>query len=134
MVGPVTGSDHRGRDRALAGGRFYTHLLHHDGSFAPVEACILRADPESCLVFTDLLECGFRPATHPAFGYTAAVTMTPELGGTRVTVRMQYAHPAARQLHEDAGFHESWGIAASQLGALADSLRSEDGRASSTWR
>ncbi len=104
------------------GGRLYTNLLHHDGSYAPVEACILRADPETCLVFTDLMESGYRPAAHPVFGYTATISFTPESGGTRMTARLQYATPAARQLHEDMGFHESWGIAASQLGALADSL------------
>lgn len=105
------------------GGRFFTNLLHHDGSYAPVEACILRADPEHCMVFTDLMESGFRPARHPAFGYTATILFSAESGGTRVTARLQYATPAARQLHEDMGFHESWGIATSQLGALADGLR-----------
>jgi uncharacterized protein YndB with AHSA1/START domain len=105
------------------GGRLYTNLLHRDGSFAPVEACILRADPEHCLVFTDLMERGYRPAACPALGYTATVTFAPESGGTRVAACLQYGTPAARQLHEDAGFHESWGIAISQLGSLADGLR-----------
>jgi uncharacterized protein YndB with AHSA1/START domain len=108
---------------ARPGGRFYTLFMHQDGTTDPVEGCILEAVPGQRLVFTDLMERDFRPATRPAVGYTATVTLTPESGGTRFTIRVQHATPAARQLHEDIGFHESWGIAASQLGALADSLR-----------
>jgi uncharacterized protein YndB with AHSA1/START domain len=105
------------------GGRFYTLFMHQDGSTDPVEGCILDVVPTERLVFTDLMERGFRPAARPAVGYTALVTLAPESGGTRFTIRLQHATPAARQMHEDIGFHESWGIAASQLGALADGLQ-----------
>jgi uncharacterized protein YndB with AHSA1/START domain len=105
------------------GGRFYTLFLHQDGTTDPVEGCILDAVPLQRLVFTDLMERGFRPAARPAVGYTATATFTEESGGTRFTIRLQHATTAARQMHEDIGFHESWGIAASQLGALADGLR-----------
>jgi uncharacterized protein YndB with AHSA1/START domain len=107
----------------FAGGRFHTLMLHHNGSYHPVEACILDVVPQQRIVFTDLMEQGFRPAVTPAVGYTATITLTAESGGTRYTARLQHKTAAARQRHEDDGFHEAWGIAASQLGALADSLR-----------
>ncbi len=105
------------------GGRFYTLYLHQDGTTDGVEGCILEIAPQQRIVFTDLMARDFHPAARPAVGYTATMTLDVESGGTRFTIRMHHATPAARQLHDDIGFHEGWGIAASQLGALADSLR-----------
>ncbi len=107
---------------AYPGGRFHTTTLMPDGTGETAEGCFLAVDPQSRIVFTDMLERGYRPRARPEPGFTATITFTAESGGTRYTVRLQHATPATRQMHDDMGFHEKWGLATSQLGALADSL------------
>jgi uncharacterized protein YndB with AHSA1/START domain len=105
-----------------AGGRFSATTQTPDGDLDRTEYCVLSVVPGAEIVLTDALTTGFRPARNPDIGFTARIAFAPESGGARYTVRLSHADAEARQRHEAMGFHESWGIAASQLGALAESL------------
>ncbi len=105
-----------------AGGRFCATLQTPDGAQDMTEYCILAVRPQVAIVLTDILTEGFRPALTPDIGFTVSVEFAAESGGARYTARLSHATVQARQRHEAMGFHESWGIAASQLGALAESL------------
>jgi uncharacterized protein YndB with AHSA1/START domain len=99
---------------------FHAALQTPDGAQDVTEYCILHVDPEQRIVLTDTMTLGWRPVATPDIGFTATVTFDAESGGTRYTVRLHHATPAICQRHEALGFHESWGIATSQLGALAE--------------
>ncbi|MGL5009021.1 MAG: SRPBCC domain-containing protein [Paracoccaceae bacterium] len=113
------------RDIALdlqAGGALRAKLQTPDGAQDETEYGILAVDPLSRIVLTDLLIAGWQPAASPDIGFTATISMAAQSGGTRYTVELKHADAAACMRHESLGFHESWGIATSQLGALAESL------------
>jgi uncharacterized protein YndB with AHSA1/START domain len=105
-----------------AGGQLRATQQTPDGAQDVTEYCILAVEPGTLIVLTDMLTCGFRPALQPDIGFSATVRFSAEAGGARYTVRLAHADAAACARHEDMGFHETWGIAASQLGALAESL------------
>lgn len=104
------------------GGRFFTMMILPSGDEHPTEGCFLAVQPERCLIFTDMLEAGFRPATTPIFGFTAIITMVPEGAGTRYTAQALHKTHEICQQHANMGFHEGWGAAASQLEALASTI------------
>jgi uncharacterized protein YndB with AHSA1/START domain len=104
------------------GGRFSAVLQTPDGAQDETEYCVLAVQPGVEIVLTDVMTAGFRPAAAPDIGFTVAVQFAAESGGARYTARLSHANVEARRRHEAMGFHESWGIAASQLGALAESL------------
>ncbi|MFM2390611.1 MAG: hypothetical protein RLZZ437_2166 [Pseudomonadota bacterium] len=104
------------------GGRFSATMQTPDGALDRTEYCVLVVQPHVEIVLTDVLTKGYRPAKSPDIGFTVSVHFSNESGGARYTLRLRHADAAARQRHEALGFHESWGIAASQLGALAESL------------
>ncbi|MCU0801931.1 MAG: SRPBCC domain-containing protein [Rhodobacteraceae bacterium] len=93
-----------------------------DGAQDVTEYGILLVEPKARIVLTDVLTAGWRPAISPDIGFSATIGFAGESGGTRYTVVVQHADVAARRRHESLGFHETWGIATSQLGALAESL------------
>lgn len=106
-----------------AGGRFSTTMQTPDGARDQTEYCILFVRPETEIILTDMMTQGFRPAKLPDIGFSIAVQFSPEAGGTRYTLRLSHADTASCERHRAMGFHESWGIATSQLGSLAESLR-----------
>jgi uncharacterized protein YndB with AHSA1/START domain len=108
---------------ARPGGAFRTVMRFPDGTeIDEGEGCVLVADAGRRFTFTDAMSRDFRPHPRPALGFTAEMTFAPEAGGTRYSVVVRHATPEARKAHEDMGFHEGWGIASSQLGALAETL------------
>jgi uncharacterized protein YndB with AHSA1/START domain len=104
------------------GGRFCATLQTPDGAKDVTEYCVLAVQPGAEIVLTDMLTAGFRPAAAPDIGFTVTAQFAAESGGARYTALLSHASVEARRRHEAMGFHESWGIAASQLGALAESL------------
>lgn len=105
------------------GGQFRATQQTPDGAQDVTEYCILAVEPGSLIVLTDVLAHGFRPALQPDIGFTATLQFSSESGGARYSVRLTHADASACARHEALGFHETWGIAASQLGALAESLQ-----------
>jgi uncharacterized protein YndB with AHSA1/START domain len=104
------------------GGRFSITLQTPDGAQDETDYCILGVTPLQEIILTDVMTAGYRPASQPDLGFTAIIRFEAESGGARYTAHLAHANVAARARHEAMGFHESWGIAASQLGALAESL------------
>ena len=62
---------------------------------------------------TDTLLPGFRPSAKPFF--TAVVSLKSEGKGTRYTATAIHGDEAARNKHEEMGFHHGWGAALDQL-------------------
>ena len=102
------------------GGVFYTLMRSPEGLEFPNRGCILEVVENERLVMTDTLGAGWRPAAGGFF--TALVVLEPHgVGGTKYTAITKHADEAARQKHEDMGFHTGWGKALDQLVALVKS-------------
>ena len=73
------------------------------------------------IVFTDAYTEAWKPSEKPFF--TAIVTFEDAGGGkTRYTAIARHWTAEDRATHEKMGFHEGWGICATQLEALAKKL------------
>lgn len=103
-----------------SGGRFHVVMRLPTGETIPSEGCVLLADPERRLVFTDALSANFRPSSKPFF--TADIHFAPEGAGTQYTVRALHSDAADRARHQSMGFADGWGKAAQQLADLARHL------------
>lgn len=95
------------------GGEFYTVMRSAEGEEYPNSGCYLEVVPNEKLVFTNALEPGYRPSAEPFF--TAVLTFTEEAGGTRYRAVAMHRDAAARETHEQMGFHEGWGMCLDQL-------------------
>ncbi|MEX2521088.1 MAG: SRPBCC family protein [Paracoccaceae bacterium] len=102
------------------GGTMHVVMQGPDGPEVPTSGVYLEVVPESRLVWTDAYSRAWIPAEEPFF--TAAVTLADVSGGTEYRATAAHWTEDARKRHEDMGFHEGWGMAASQLEALAQSL------------
>ncbi len=108
------------------GGRFYTVMRVPDHGDTAGDGCILIADPAKRLSWTNCLIQDFAPATIDpeagGFGFSADLQMSAEGDGCRYVVTVRHANDADRAKHEAMGFHDGWGTAVDQLGALAATL------------
>jgi len=99
------------------GGAFHTPMRGPKGEEIDEGAgCILVAEREKVLAFTD----GLGPGFHPKGGgfMTGVYMLEPATGGTLITARSLHADAATRAQHEAMGFHAGWGAALDQLAAL----------------
>ncbi|GAA2237457.1 SRPBCC domain-containing protein [Herbiconiux moechotypicola] len=99
------------------GGAFETRMSDDGREFGPhISGCILVAEPEERLVFTNALTGGWRPAQ----GFmTAVMTFEAVPEGTIYSARVLHGTRVDRDLHAEAGFAEGWGTV---LGQLAEQL------------
>ena len=102
------------------GGRFYTKMRLPDGTEMASEGCVLLAEPETRLAFTDALAGGWRPNAAPFM--TAILTFAAKDGGTAYTARVLHHDQAGKARHEEMGFFDGWGTATDQLDTLAQTL------------
>ncbi len=102
------------------GGRFRTVMALPDGTEMAGEGCVLAAEPERRLMWTDALSRGWRPNAEPFM--TAEITMEPIDGGTRYTALVLHKDAADRTRHEEMGFHDGWGTVLTQLEEFARKL------------
>jgi uncharacterized protein YndB with AHSA1/START domain len=108
------------------GGIFRTVMRSPDGEEFPNVGCYLEVVEHERLVWTDVLEPGFRPASrvsdHVAdmglTGFTAVISLESHGRGTKYTAIAMHKSEAERQHHEALGFHQGWGAALDQLVAL----------------
>jgi len=105
----------------VEGGVFNVVMQSSEGQVFPEKkGCILIADTEKRLVFTDGLGPQFRPNAEPFM--TAEITMEPVEGGTRYRALVRHKSPEDRAKHEAMGFHQGWGTCLTQLEGLAVTL------------
>lgn len=82
--------------------------------------CVLLAEPERRLVWTDAVGPEFRPNAETFM--TVDITMEAADGGTLYRALVRHKSDADRQKHEEMGFHDGWGTCLNQLEALAGGL------------
>lgn len=104
------------------GGIFRTTMLSPEGQEFPNLGCYLEVIPKERLVWTGVLEPGFRPAAAGGNGHdamdlpmTGIILMQPEGSGTRYTAIALHRDEAGRKQHEAMGFEQGWGTALDQL-------------------
>ena len=102
------------------GGIFSTTMRSPEGQEFPNVGCYLEVVPQKRLVFTDALLPGYRPAQNPFM--TAIIVLEPHGSGTRYVATALHHDAAARQKHEEMGFHQGWGTALDQLVAHAKTM------------
>jgi uncharacterized protein YndB with AHSA1/START domain len=105
----------------VPGGEFNIVMTSPEGAAFPERAgCVLIAEKERRLVWTDGLGPRFRPNAE-AF-MTADITMQAAAGGTAYRALVRHKSPEDRQKHEDMGFFQGWGTCLTQLDELAFTL------------
>jgi uncharacterized protein YndB with AHSA1/START domain len=106
------------------GGAFRTVMQSPEGKNYPNVGCYLEIVENEKLVFTDILEPGYRPASHPpeAVNFTAIIRLEPAGAGTRYCALAMHKDPESRKRHEEMGFHQGWNTALDQLVALVKDL------------
>lgn len=101
------------------GGMFRTVLAGPAGERHQHLACYLEVVPGARLVWTTLLEPGFRPSprqdTSGVPHFTAVITIEPHGAGTKYRAVAMHRTPDGRAAHDAMGFHDGWGSAFSQL-------------------
>ena len=102
------------------GGRFYTRMAGPDGEGHAGEGCVLVAEPDRRLGWTDALAGGYRP--NPTTFMTAMLTFEPDGDGTLYRALVKHADKEARDRHEAMGFSQGWGTVADQLAEVAAGL------------
>jgi uncharacterized protein YndB with AHSA1/START domain len=99
------------------GGRFRTIMRAPDGTEYPTRGVFLEVTPPERIVFTDAFDPGWAP--HPDIFFTAITTFEALPGGrTNYTARALHWTVAAREQHEQMGFHQGWGESVDRLVAL----------------
>ena len=108
------------------GGMFRTVMRSPEGvDQPPTVGCYLEVVPQEKLVWTTLLEPGFRPASvvdgdsgcH-GLQFTAIIALEDCGKGTRYRAIAMHPDAASSRRHEELGFHEGWGATLDQLVAL----------------
>ncbi|PVE25010.1 ATPase [Microvirga sp. KLBC 81] len=100
------------------GGRALMAMRAPDGTdLSREEGVFLEVEPNRKIVFTNAFRTGWIPQD-PFM--VVIVTFEPEGAGTRYTARVRHWNEETLKQHEAMGFHEGWGIVASQLAALAE--------------
>ncbi|HSX60804.1 MAG TPA: SRPBCC family protein [Tahibacter sp.] len=107
------------------GGIFRTVMRSPEGVDQPPNlGCYLDIVPGERLVWTSLMEPGYRPAAPVADGgchglqFTAVITLQDHAGGTRYRALVMHPDEDSARRHEEMGFSEGWGTTLDQLVAL----------------
>lgn len=111
----------RARIEPRPGGIFSIVMASPEGEeMAETPGCVLLAEPEKRLVWTDAVGPEFRPNPEPFI--SVEIAMEAAEGGTRYRTLVRHKSGADRQKHEEMGFHDGWGTCLSQLEAFAATL------------
>jgi uncharacterized protein YndB with AHSA1/START domain len=104
-----------------AGGSSCVTMQSPEGQEFPNPGVFLEVVPNEKIVMTDAYTAAWAPSEKPFM--TAVITFEDAGGGkTRYTARARHWSVADRESHEKMGFHEGWGMATTQLEALARRL------------
>lgn len=104
------------------GGLFQATMQTPDGSTSTLTACYLAVAPPHRLVWTTLLETGYRPiAPQPTLPFTAHISIEPVAEGTRYRAHLMHQQPDHAHHHARQGFADGWSTALDQLVTLVQS-------------
>ena len=99
------------------GGAFRTLMCGPEGERQDLMSCYLVVEPERRLVWTNALQPGYAPATHP--WCTCAIELqVVDASHTRVTARVMHADSATCEDHARMGFPMGWHVAMDQMLAM----------------
>ncbi|WP_448955649.1 SRPBCC family protein [Labrys neptuniae] len=84
-----------------------------EGQEYPNTGCYLEVKPFERLISTDTLLGGYRPSPNPFF--TAIIDLARNGEGTHYRAIAIHGDAAARQKHEEMGFHNGWGTVLTQM-------------------
>jgi uncharacterized protein YndB with AHSA1/START domain len=95
-----------------------------DGAVMENKGIYLEVIPNEKLVFTDGYSVGWKPAPEP---FMTAILVFGELPGgrTKYTAIARHRKADTANQHKAMGFHEGWGIVATQLEAYAQGLMAQ---------
>ena len=102
------------------GGASTVTMADETGTEYPNPGQYLEIVPNRKIVFTDAFVGDWAPSEKPFF--TAVLTFEEEGGKTRYTARALHWTRDDKEAHEKMGFHEGWGLCATQLEELAKTL------------
>lgn len=104
------------------GGIFRTMMQSPEGQDFPNFGCYLEVIKNERLVWTNMLEAGFRPAVVSStcgasvdFKFTAVVSLEAHGKGTKYTALVMHGDEADCKQHSDMGFEQGWGVALDQM-------------------
>lgn len=110
------------------GGIFRTVMRSPEGQEFPGVGCYLEIIPNKKLVWTNVLEPGYRPATPVEGGkecdnmlFTGVITIEAHGNGSKYSALVIHQNEQDRKKHEEMGFHDGWGTALDQLVAYIKS-------------
>ena len=96
-------------------------MADENGNEYPNPGIYLEVVPNEKLVFTDAYTNAWTPSEKPFF--TAILTFEDAgEGKTKYTAIARHWTAETREAHEKMGFHEGWGLCATQLEALAKTI------------
>ena len=109
------------------GGKFNFVMRSPEGKDFPYEGCYLEVVPNERLVWTSVLEAGYRPsrtiAQPDGIPFTAVITLEPHGKGTKDTAVAIHGSDDVRKRHDAMGFHDGWGKTLDQLVALVKTMK-----------
>lgn len=91
-----------------------------EGQDMPNAGVYLEVVPNEKIVFTDAYTRAWEPSPKPFM--TVILTFADEDGKTRYTARVRHWTKEDAETHAKMGFHEGWGLCASQLEKVARAL------------
>jgi len=104
-----------------AGGGFVTRMSDDGASFVPhTDGIFLVVEDERRLVFTNAISSSWRPAAPAPVSMTAEIVLAEHPDGTAYRAIVRHGDAAARDLHEELGFHDGWGTVTAALAALVE--------------
>lgn len=106
------------------GGAFRSVMRMPDGTEHEGEGCFLEVVENERLVWTTVLQGGWRPNGDAPFFFSAIITMKEHPEGTLYTALAMHRNEEDSRAHAEMGFVDGWGKALDQLGELvADTSR-----------
>lgn len=104
-----------------AGGASVITMRGPDGTEYPNRGVYLEVVPNERLVFTDAFTRAWEPSEKP---FTTVILTFEDAGNghTHYTARARHWSVADCETHEKMGFHAGWGVATTQLEAVAQTL------------
>jgi uncharacterized protein YndB with AHSA1/START domain len=103
------------------GGALVTTMSDDGDEFAPhLDACFVVVEELERIVYTNVIDSGWRPANATPVAITAEITFGEHPEGTDYRTLVRHGDPTARARHEELGFQDGWGTTIEQLALVAE--------------